>query len=350
MSGECSWGPAWGLAPWARGPAHGALHTRSSVLSPHPPAATRRTAHSMLLRRVQQPQPSHALCGILAPLTRRPCFLSLPSSRRGQGHEGAAAAELAPAGSSAAAAAVEGPVRMKYRSTLTEENVAYLNKLDQYSSRPDSSGAQQPPPGAREAAPRLQAPSVGAHAWCLPRCSGLRRAPRVAPETAHPAVPTLCPPCRAAATPLLQSGYGGGWRAQARPLTTRRPAWVCPPSPRAARRQPASGRPASAASAPASAALGAGSSSGAPSCGPPTRPLACRGAGGTLCPLPFRLLQTVSAAPALRTLWPGRPLNLAGPRRRPHPPTLSLLHHPGALPSLLPSLHCCFPRLHCCPL
>jgi hypothetical protein len=38
---------------------------------------------------------------------------------------------------------VEGPVRMKYRSTLTEENVAYLNKLDQYSSRPDSAGGWQ---------------------------------------------------------------------------------------------------------------------------------------------------------------------------------------------------------------
>lgn len=42
--------------------------------------------------------------------------------------------------SSSAPIPVEGPVRMKYRSTLTEENVAYLNKLDQYTTRPDAAG------------------------------------------------------------------------------------------------------------------------------------------------------------------------------------------------------------------
>lgn len=53
-----------------------------------------------------------------------------------RGHDGGA---LGPG--SSAPGAVEGPVRMKYRSTLTEENVAYLNKLDQYtSSRPDAGG------------------------------------------------------------------------------------------------------------------------------------------------------------------------------------------------------------------
>lgn len=31
-------------------------------------------------------------------------------------------------------------MRIKYRSTLTEENVSYLNKLDQYASRPDTTG------------------------------------------------------------------------------------------------------------------------------------------------------------------------------------------------------------------
>lgn len=70
-------------------------------------------------------------------LPRRPPSLSCCCRARGQ--EGGGAGELdKPSGSSSAAA--DGPVRMKYRSTLTEENVAYLNKLDQYSSRPDSSG------------------------------------------------------------------------------------------------------------------------------------------------------------------------------------------------------------------
>ncbi|KAL4421144.1 hypothetical protein ABPG77_000779 [Micractinium sp. CCAP 211/92] len=55
---------------------------------------------------------------------------------RPRGHDAGA---LGP--SSSAPGGVEGPVRMKYRSTLTEENVAYLNKLDQYtSSRPDAGG------------------------------------------------------------------------------------------------------------------------------------------------------------------------------------------------------------------
>lgn len=50
--------------------------------------------------------------------------------------------------SSSAPGGVEGPVRMKYRSTLTEENVAYLNKLDQYTaSRPDA--------GARSSSERI---------------------------------------------------------------------------------------------------------------------------------------------------------------------------------------------------
>ena len=31
-------------------------------------------------------------------------------------------------------------MRIKYRSSLTEENLAYVNKLDQYTSRPDSTG------------------------------------------------------------------------------------------------------------------------------------------------------------------------------------------------------------------
>lgn len=72
-----------------------------------------------------------------------PIFATSPSLLscccRARGQEGGGAGELdKPSGSSSAAA--DGPVRMKYRSTLTEENVAYLNKLDQYSSRPDSSG------------------------------------------------------------------------------------------------------------------------------------------------------------------------------------------------------------------
>lgn len=58
---------------------------------------------------------------------------------RVRGHDGAAGGDAGPSSSSAA---VEGPVRMKYRSTLTEENVAYLNKLDQYSSRPDATGVR----------------------------------------------------------------------------------------------------------------------------------------------------------------------------------------------------------------
>ncbi|PRW56895.1 hypothetical protein C2E21_4385 [Chlorella sorokiniana] len=51
---------------------------------------------------------------------------------------GGGGGEAGPA--SGGSSAVEGPVRIKYRSTLTEENVAYLNKLDQYASRPDATG------------------------------------------------------------------------------------------------------------------------------------------------------------------------------------------------------------------
>ena len=49
----------------------------------------------------------------------------------------------------------EAPVRLKYRSSLTEENVAYLNKLDQYASRPESGSAARSsgaPPAAAGAA------------------------------------------------------------------------------------------------------------------------------------------------------------------------------------------------------
>lgn len=54
-----------------------------------------------------------------------------------RGHD-AGGGEAGPA--SGGSSAVEGPVRIKYRSTLTEENVSYLNKLDQYASRPDTTG------------------------------------------------------------------------------------------------------------------------------------------------------------------------------------------------------------------
>lgn len=67
------------------------------------------------------------------------CLLLLPCSRLRSLHDPLAGGEAGPAGG-AVAGGVEGPVRMRYRSSLTEENVAYLNKLDQYSSRPDSTG------------------------------------------------------------------------------------------------------------------------------------------------------------------------------------------------------------------
>lgn len=62
-----------------------------------------------------------------------------PLCSRLRGHDaGGGGGEAGPA--SGGSGAVEGPVRIKYRSTLTEENVGYLNKLDQYASRPDYTG------------------------------------------------------------------------------------------------------------------------------------------------------------------------------------------------------------------
>lgn len=139
---------------------------------------------------------------------------------------------------------------MKYRSTLTEENVAYLNKLDQYTaSRPDA-GARSSS-GARRAAPPVWAPGPGLRPLPLlasaartslrslealngparrlgrrgdswrPARSGL---PATAPSALAPTPHLLTP-----AGPALQSGYGGGWRAPGRRLTTHPPAWACPP-------------------------------------------------------------------------------------------------------------------------
>lgn len=96
--------------------------------------STQTFSSAVWLRHRACSRPSFPSTLLLTPPT---CHPSYPCSRL-RGHDAGGGGEAGPA--SGGSSAVEGPVRIKYRSTLTEENVAYLNKLDQYASRPDTTG------------------------------------------------------------------------------------------------------------------------------------------------------------------------------------------------------------------
>jgi hypothetical protein len=102
---------------------------------------------------------------------------------RARGNDTGGGGEAGPSGGSS----VEGPVRVKYRSSLTEENVAYLNKLDQYSSRPESSGAALQPASACPPALPGRRAAVHAQAGKHAVVSCVFRGARTLPTAVDPA-------------------------------------------------------------------------------------------------------------------------------------------------------------------
>ncbi|PSC69571.1 ATP synthase gamma-subunit [Micractinium conductrix] len=131
----------------AAAPAGAQQHAQAAALQQHHVVAAARASqsheHELQLRLA-----SRTVTGLsnLAVVSSRPT-MQINSGGHGIADErlrgvvdsnGLPPGELGP--SSSDAAVVEGPVRIKYRSTLTEENVANHNKLEQYASRPDATG------------------------------------------------------------------------------------------------------------------------------------------------------------------------------------------------------------------